>query len=106
MNHFRAVLEARDDALGRRRAYRLEAGPDLFGTWLVDVTYGRIGTRGRRIRHVARDEDEARELVRRSLRRRASARARIGVSYRICELIDPGRWLPIMVEQGVGPAPR
>ena len=50
MNAFSAILEARDPALGRFRAYRLEAGTDLLGDWLVDVTYGRSGTRGRRIR--------------------------------------------------------
>jgi hypothetical protein len=31
------LLEARDPALGRFRSYRLEAGTDLFGTWLVEV---------------------------------------------------------------------
>ena len=97
---FRAVLEARDPDLGRYRAYRLEAGTDLFGIWLVDVTYGRINSPGRLIRYVANDEAEARLLVRHSLRRRASARKRIGVSYRICELIDPEEWLPITLEQG------
>ena len=52
---FTALLEARGLSLGRFRAYLLEAGTDLFGAWLVDVTYGRIGTRGRRIRYVVRD---------------------------------------------------
>jgi len=26
----------------------MEAGTDLLGAWLVDVVYGRIGTRGQR----------------------------------------------------------
>jgi hypothetical protein len=38
------------------RAYRIEAGPDLFGAWLVDAIYGRIGTRGRTIPHTACDD--------------------------------------------------
>jgi len=38
-----ATLEACDPARGRFRAYRIEAGTDLLGDWLVDVTYGRIG---------------------------------------------------------------
>ena len=46
MNVFYATLEARDPAHGHFRAYRLEAGTDLFGAWLVDVTYGRIGAQG------------------------------------------------------------
>jgi hypothetical protein len=46
MNSFSALLEARDPALGRFCSYRLEAGTDLLGAWLVEVTFGRIGTRG------------------------------------------------------------
>jgi hypothetical protein len=89
---FTALLEARDPALGRFRAYLLEAGTDLFGAWLVDVTYGRIGTRGRRIRYVVPDENEARKLVRENLRRRATAKRRIGVAYRFRSLTDPHQW--------------
>jgi hypothetical protein len=64
MNAFTALLEARDPSLGRFRAYVLEAGTDLFGAWLVEITYGRIGTPGRRIRHVVANEAEAKKLVR------------------------------------------
>jgi hypothetical protein len=92
MDAFTAMLEARDPALGRFRAYRLEAGTDLLGDWLVEITYGRIGTRGRRIRYIVRDESEARKLVRENLRRRATAKRRIGVSYQFRELIDPWQW--------------
>jgi hypothetical protein len=89
MNSFSALLEARDPALGRFRSYRIDAGTDLFGVWLVEVTYGRIGTRGRSMRYVASDEVEARKLVHRSLHRRGTAKKRIGVSYQFLELIDP-----------------
>jgi hypothetical protein len=89
MDSFFATLEARDPSLGRMSSYHLKAGTDLFGTWLVDVVYGRIGARGRRIRHVAQNKDVARKLVRRRLRRRATARKRISVSYRFRELLDP-----------------
>lgn len=95
INAFTAFLEARDPALGRFRAYLLEAGTDLFGAWLVDVTYGRIGTRGRRIRYVVRNEGEARKLVRENLRRRATAKRRIGVAYQLRELVDPKEWCSI-----------
>lgn len=98
MDVFSALLEARDPALGRFRSYRLDAGTDLLGDWLVDITYGRIGTRGRRIRHIVRDENEARKVVRESLRRRATARRRIGVAYRFRQLIDPHQWFPIALE--------
>ena len=82
MDGFFATLEARDPSLSCMRSYRLEAGTDLFGAWLINVVYGRIGARGSRIRYVVQDKDEARKLVWRSLRRRATARKRIGVSYR------------------------
>lgn len=98
MNAFTALLEARDPKLGRFRAYLLEAGTDLLGTWLVDVTYGRIGTRGRRIRHVVEDEVQAKKLVRESLRRRASAKRRIGVAYKFRQLNDPHQWFPVALE--------
>ena len=60
LDAFTATLQACDPSLGRFRAYRIEAGTDLLGDWLVDVTYGRIGSRGRTIRHVARDRERGR----------------------------------------------
>ena len=98
MDAFSALLEARDPELGRFRAYRLEAGTDLLGDWLVDITFGRIGTGGRRIRYAVKDEVEARKLVRETLRRRATARKRIGVPYRFRQLIDPHQWFPVALE--------
>jgi hypothetical protein len=98
MDAFTAMLEARDPSLGRFRAYRLEAGTDLLGDWLVEITCGRIGTRGRCIRYAVRDETHARKLVRETLRRRATARKRIGVPYRFCQLIDPHQWFPVALE--------
>ena len=93
MNAFSALMEARDPSLGRFRSYRLEAGTDLFGAWLVEVEYGRIGAAGRRLRYVADDEVAARKLVHKTLHRRASAKKRIGVSYRFRELFDPWQWM-------------
>jgi hypothetical protein len=93
MESFSIRLEACDPYHGRFRAYRIEAGLDLLGDWLVDVSYGRIGSPGRRIRHVAQDEAQARRIVRRCLQRRATAPKRIGVPYQLRELTDPGQWL-------------
>ena len=100
MDAFHAVLEARDPARGRMRSYVVEAGTDMFGTWLVEITYGRIGTRGWRVQHVASDEAEARRHVKLALARRRSARKRIGVSHRFLQLADPGGWFPLPLEQG------
>ncbi len=44
MEQFRAELQACDPARGIFRPYRIEAGTDLLGDWLVDVIYDRIGT--------------------------------------------------------------
>ncbi len=98
MNAFSALLEARDPALGRFRSYHLQAGQDLFGAWLVEVSYGRIGTPGRRLRYLASDEAEARKLVHHCLRRRATAKKRIGISYRFRELVDPWEWFTLAVQ--------
>jgi hypothetical protein len=98
MNAFSALLEARDPALGRFRSYRLQAGQDLFGAWLVEVTYGRIGAPGRRLHYIAGDEAEARKLVHYCLRRRATAKKRIGVSYCFRELVDPWEWFPLTIQ--------
>lgn len=95
LNAFSVSLEACDPALGRFRAYRLDASRDLFGAWLVDITYGRIGTRGVSRRYVADDETGARKIIRLYLRRRTTARRRIGVSYRVCEVIDPKHWVKL-----------
>ena len=45
---FSTRLEACDPARNRWRLYRVEAGRDLFGTWVVAVTLGRIGAARRR----------------------------------------------------------
>jgi len=95
MDRFRAELQACDAARGIFRTYRIEAGVDLFGDWLVDVTYGRICSRGRTIRHVAASEQEARKIVRHCLQRRRTAPRRIGVGYLLRELSDAAGWLPL-----------
>ena len=94
MSIFTARLEACDPARDCFRAYRLEAGSDLFGAWVVDATYGRIGSPGRTVRHVAGDVAGARKIVRHCLQRRATAPRRIDVPYQLRELHDPGQWFP------------
>jgi predicted DNA-binding WGR domain protein len=51
MGRFAVRLEARDAARNLWRAYTLEAGRDLFGAWVVEVSYGRIGRPGRILHH-------------------------------------------------------
>ncbi|HME20459.1 MAG TPA: WGR domain-containing protein [Acetobacteraceae bacterium] len=91
----RIELEARNPTVNRLRRWRIELSQDLFGMWVVDVEFGRIGSSGRRIRHVLPDQPAAQALVGRGLRRRATAPMRIGLAYRcvrstvdIRELLD------------------
>ena len=92
---FSSHLQAEDLTLNRRRAYQLEVGRDLFGHWRVEVTFGRIGARGRTLSYHLKGEDEARRLARACLRRRASAPRRLGVPYRELARYDPDGWLAI-----------
>ena len=73
MLDFRIALEARNPARCCLRQYRVEAGTDLFGVWVVEIGYGRIGTAGCSRCYVVRDQEEARRLARRILKRRAGA---------------------------------
>ena len=78
----RIGLEARNPLANRMRRWGVEIGQDLLGMWLVDVEFGRIGSNGRRLRHVFSDEPAAQAYVAQALRRRATAPTRIGVAYR------------------------
>jgi len=98
MLDFRITLEARNPARRCWRQYRVEAGTDLFGVWVVEISYGRIGTAGRSRCFVVRDEGEARHLTRSILTRRASAPRRIGFAYRVHELIDPAGWAGVLCD--------
>lgn len=78
----RIGLEARNPLANRMRRWSVEIGQDLLGMWLVDIEFGRIGSKGRRLRHAFFDEPAAKAYVGRALHRRATAPARIGVAYR------------------------
>ena len=78
----RLRLEARAPALRCHRAYEITVAQDLFGDWIVEMTYGRIGMAGRsKVRSFPGIEDAA-SAVGASLRRRATLPRRLGVAYR------------------------
>lgn len=77
----RIGLEARNPLANRMRRWSVEIGQDLLGVWLVDVEFGRIGSKGRRLQHAFSDEPAAQAYVAQALRRRATAPVRIGVAY-------------------------
>ena len=43
MTSLHILLEARSAARRCWRAYEIDVGADLFGVWLVEMSYGRIG---------------------------------------------------------------
>lgn len=92
IERFHIVLEAVDPACNRWRFYRIEAGRDLFGDYLVTLTYGRIGARGHTKTHLVPDMDAGKKLVRATLKRRQSAPRRIGIAYQMREKFDLDGW--------------
>ncbi len=89
---FLTALHACDPARNLWRAYRVEAGRDLLGDWLVEVIFGRIGSGGQMVRYVAADEAGARRLARSCLQRRVSSPRRIGFPCEDLGRFDPTGW--------------
>ncbi|MGE0269624.1 MAG: WGR domain-containing protein [Candidatus Omnitrophota bacterium] len=90
--NFHIKLEAKNPEKGNFRSYAIDAGPDLFGQWNIEVTYGRIGRRGRSLTYSAPDDKAAAAIIRQCLKKRSSAPKRIGVPYKVRELCDPKEW--------------
>lgn len=101
---FKIELAAIDATRNCRRRYRVEAGQDLFGAWLVTISFGRLGAPGRTIVHVVDDERQARRFVTACLRLRATAPRRIGVAYRERARSASQSWSDIAFDGGVQPA--
>ena len=89
---FHIKLEAKNPEKGNFRSYAIDAGPDLFGHWEIEVSYGRIGRRGRSVTYSAPDDVAAATIIRQCLKKRSSAPKRIGVPYKVRELCDPKEW--------------
>lgn len=81
MDRIAISLTARDPARNIYRAWSITAAPDLFGVWLIETGYGRIGCPGRVVARSVPSEADARAHVARALRRRATAPRRLGVRY-------------------------
>lgn len=90
MMEFSILLEACDPARNIHRSYRIAAGQDLFGDWIVQLTYGRIGARGRTKTVAVDDEAAARYYIQTCLKKRESAPKRIGIGYKVRQ--TSGSW--------------
>ncbi|MGB3472079.1 MAG: WGR domain-containing protein [Erythrobacter sp.] len=77
--HWQAV----DPQRGIARDYQLIITQDLFGWTIVERQWGRIGTKGQSIRNSFPDPIRAQRFANTIRRRRASAKSRIGVAYRL-----------------------
>src|SRR3546814_3792705 len=75
-------LAAFDPARNVRRRYAISITPDLFGAYIVETRWGRIGTRGQSKCFSFPDRDQADRYIAAVLRRRPTAEHRIGVRYR------------------------
>ena len=93
MTAFDIRLEARLPEKNLARACHVIVFRDLFGVWVVEITFGRIGARGRTKRYSVSDIEAVRPHLRRILRRRLTAPRRLGVAYRCQSLFDPQGWL-------------
>lgn len=76
-------LRALDPAQNIARDYSIWMSVDLFGTYVVETCWGRIGAKGQRQRHSFPDAPSARRHVKTILRKRRRSRKRIGVEYRL-----------------------
>lgn len=98
-NLIRLAFEAHSEELNRHRRYEIDIGRDLLDDWTVAIRYGRVGVRGNVQRFAARDATDVKRLVNERLRRRLTAKARIGCAYRLVMLetaprFDAAAWLP------------
>jgi predicted DNA-binding WGR domain protein len=66
-----------------RRHYRIINARDLFDHIVIDLHWGRIGTRGQSKSVSFAAQTDADKFVAQVLRRRASAKKRLGVGYQI-----------------------
>ncbi|WP_416366052.1 WGR domain-containing protein [Nisaea sp.] len=83
-----------DSEQNRNRVYELEIDHDLFGVITVTARFGRHGSKLRDVVSVARNLDEANRIATCALRRRLSARRRLGSAY-VLTMVD-GECAPLV----------
>ena len=76
-----SYLQANDPEQNLHRFYRIEYRQDLFGQWIVEVNYGRVGCKGRSLITLYDSQKEALSYVKQALKRRQSSTGRTGVNY-------------------------
>lgn len=94
-------LEARAPARRCFRAYEIVGGQDLFGVWVVEMRYGRIGATGRTKTRSFATLEAAASQVKACLRKRATAPGRIGVAYRLHRAAYEREWRAAALDDDV-----
>ena len=76
-------MKAVDHAKNVERDWEAIVAPDLFGVFVVETKFGRIGKRGRTCTKTFDTHENALRYYRSLISRRKSANKRIGVAYKI-----------------------
>mgnify|MGYP003418952319 CR=1 FL=1 len=74
-------LVALDTVQNVRHRYAVRVTADLFGAFIVETEWGKIGTKGQSNRRAFNDQSDAARYVSSLLRRRDNAEKRIGRAY-------------------------
>ena len=80
---FSILLDADYPELNIKRSYLIEAGEDIFGNWIVEINYGRIGCKGRNKIFLMECEEEAKKEVKNRLKKRERLVKKKGVGYSV-----------------------
>jgi len=83
---FSILLDADYPELNIRRSYFIETGEDIFGNWIVEINYGRIGCKGRKKVFLMDCEEDAKKEVKKRLKKRERLVKRIGVGYSVKQI--------------------
>jgi predicted DNA-binding WGR domain protein len=83
---FSILLDANYPELNIRRSYFIETGEDIFGNWIVEINYGRIGCKGRKKVFLMDCEEDAKKEVKKRLKKRERLVKRIGVGYSVKQI--------------------
>ena len=76
-----SYMQANDPEQNKHRFYRIAYGQDIFDQWIVEITYGQVGCKGRSLITLYDSQKEAVSYVKQALKRRQSSPNRIGVAY-------------------------
>ena len=80
---FSILLDADYPELNIRRSYFIETGEDIFGNWIVEINYGRIGCKGRKKIFLMECEEDAKKEVKNRLKKRERLVKKKGVGYSV-----------------------